>query len=95
MELLVLNYVDDDFPVRARKLIGARRGFTFEVTGEPFRQLASHVRGTRLVDPAKLGLKPKLQAPLAIVMLGDSKGLATSFEVGGDRVLVVVGVGLA
>lgn len=95
MELLVLSYVDDDFPVRARKLIGARRGFTFEVTGESFRQLAPHVRGTRLVDPAKLGLKPKLQALLGIVMLADSKGLATSFEVGDDRVLVVVGVGLA
>jgi hypothetical protein len=95
MELLVLNYVDDDFPVRARKLIGARRGFTFEVTGESFRQLAPHIRGNRLVDPAKLGLRPKLQVLLAVVMLAEGKGLATSFEVGDDSVLVVVGVGLA
>ena len=92
---MVLSYADDDFPVRARKLIGARLGFWFEVTGEPFRQLAPQIRGTRLVDPAKLGLRPKLQVLLAVVMLAEGKGMATSFEVRDDRVVVVVGVGLA
>jgi len=91
----LLKYGDDDFPVRARKLIGNRQTFGFEVAGEAFRQLSPHVVEGRIADPAKLGLKPKLQALLAILMLADAQGQAVALEVEQERIRVLVGVGRA
>lgn len=90
-----LSYGDDDFPVRARKLIGGRRTFSFEITGEAFRQLLPFVMNGRIADPAKLGLKPKLQPLLVILMLADSQDQAVSLEVDQERIIVLVGVGAA
>jgi hypothetical protein len=95
MNFYTLNYGDDDFPMRARKLIGNRQAFSFEVAGEAFRQLLPLLTNGRIADPAKLGLRPKLQALLGILMLADAQGQAVSLEVEQERIRVLVGVGRA
>lgn len=91
----VLQYGDDGFPERARRLIGNKQTFSFDVTGEACRQLLPHLENGRIADPPKLGLKPKLQALLAIVMLAEGQEQAVSFAVEAERVRFYVGVGQA
>jgi hypothetical protein len=86
-----LKYGEDGFPVRARKLITNRQTFCIEVTGEAFRQLSPFVVGGRIADPAKLGLKPKLQPLLLVLMLADAQGQAVSLGEEEERMLVWVG----
>jgi hypothetical protein len=95
IEMSPLNYSENEFPVRARKLIGNRQTFSFEVAGEAFRQLLPFVTDGRIADPAKLGLRPKLQALLAILMLADAQEQAVSLEVEEGLIRVTIGVGKA
>ena len=91
----IFRYGDDGFPERARRLIGNGQAFCFDVTGEACRELLAHLEHRRLADPAKLALKPRLQALLAIVMFAEGQEQAVSFEADGERVRVYVGVGKA
>jgi hypothetical protein len=91
----VFQYGDDGFPNRARLLISNKQTFSFELTGEACRQLLPHVENGRIADPAKLGLKPKLQALLAILMFAEGQEQAVSLEVETERVRFYVGVGKA
>lgn len=90
-----LAYDADDFAVRARRLIGSRQPFSFEIPGEGSRQLAPYIVDGKVTDPPKLGLKPKLQLLLAIMMLADAEGQAVGFEVHNERIRVWVGIGRA
>jgi hypothetical protein len=95
MSAELLKYGEDEFPSRARKLVGNRQPFSAEVTGEAFRQLLPFIVKRRLADPAKLGLRPRLQALLAIVMLAEAEGQGVSFEIEPERIWVVVGSGIS
>ena len=91
----IFQYVDDGFPERARRLIVNKQTFSFDVTGEACRELLPHLENGRVADPAKLGLKPKLQALVAILMFAEGQEQAVSFEVDAERVRFYVGVGKA
>ena len=95
MESTTLNYDDDGFASRARKLIVNGQTFSFEIVGEPFRQLAPYVTNGRITDPAKLGSKPKLRGLLVVLTLAGGQGRAVSLEFEQDRLCVWVGVGKA
>lgn len=90
-----LNYDDDGFPVRARKLISNRQTFSFEVGGAAYRELVPLLSNGRIADPPKLGLRPKLQVLLAILMLADGQGQPVSLEIEEERIRIRVGVGSA
>jgi hypothetical protein len=92
MSDLKLTYRDDGFAVRARKLIGNRQTFFFQVVGEERNQLEAFIINGVIKDPAKLGLRPKLQVLLGILMLAEAQGQAVSFEVGDEAIGVWVGV---
>lgn len=90
-----LNYDDDDFAVRARKLIVNGHTFSFEIAGTALQQLMPLVAGGRIGDLPKLGLWPKLQPLMGVLLLADAQGRAVSLEVEPEHVRVVVGVGKA
>lgn len=90
-----MKYGDDDFPVRARKLIAGHQPFAFEVSGEAFRQLMPYVVEGSIADPARLGLKPKLQPLLLTLMLADSEGQTVVFDMKEECVCIWVGAARA
>jgi hypothetical protein len=95
MSHLELNYSDDGFAMRARKLIGNKQTFCFQVVGEERKQLEPYIVNGVIKDPAKLGLRPKLQAFLGILMLAEAQGQAVSLEVRDEAIGVWVGVARA
>ena len=95
MSHLRLNYGDDGFALRARKLIGSRQTFYFNVVGEERKQLEPYIFNGVIKDPAKLGLRPKLQVLLGTLMLAEAQGLAVSLEISDEAIGVWVGVAKA
>lgn len=87
-----LSYDDDDFAVRARKLITNGQVFSFRIAGQAREQLEPYVVNGSVAVSTRLGLKPKLQALLAILMLAEASERAISFEVQSDMIRVFVGV---
>lgn len=77
----ILDYDDDRFAVRARELVAARQPFVVRLVGEARKQLEVHISGGVVAEPSRLGLKPKLQLLLAIMMLADVEEQAVMFEV--------------
>lgn len=90
-----LSYDDDDFALRARKLITNGHMFSFKMAGEARKQLEPYLIDGRIEEAPKLGLKPRLQTLLAVLMLAEARGQAVSFEVGEHAIEVWVGVGRA
>jgi hypothetical protein len=88
-----LHYSDDGFPAVAAKLIGDGQTFSFEVTGEAYRELVPHLEGGRIVDPIQLGLRPKLRTLLALLMLAEGQGQSVTLELGEERLRFYVGGG--
>ena len=86
-----LRYYDDDFPVRARKLITSGDAFSFEVVGEAYRLLQPYLGDCRITDIAKLGLKSKLRPLLGVLTLSGGLGRSVSLELGDTSLVVRVG----
>jgi hypothetical protein len=92
MNLTIFDYNDEDFAARARRLITNGQSFAFDVNGAARVQLEAYVQNGRISDPVRLGVKPKLQALLAILMLAEAQGQAVSLDVNDKHIRVWIGV---
>jgi len=93
--MIKLSYGDDDFAVRARKLVSSGQALSFDIADEAYRQLLPLLVEGRIADPAKLGLRPKLQPLLGILMLAQGLERIVILEQRNDSVVVQIGTGSA
>jgi len=90
-----LEYTNDAFAARARKMIANHQVFSFDITGRELAQLQPHLVNGAIPEPSQLGLEPGLRPLLLVLLLADAQAQAVSLEVHPDRIRVWVGVGSA
>lgn len=90
-----IDFELETFAQTARRLIHAGVPFVFHISGRARDQLLPLVSGARIAEPSRLGLFPKLQPLLAILMLADAAGRAVSLEQTDKHVRFSVGSGTA
>jgi hypothetical protein len=92
-KLRAVEYDDDAFASRARRLVDSGHTFYFDVRGAASLQLQSHLKNGRIENAASLVVSSKLRPLVGVLMLADSKGQAVSVNEDSGVIRVIVGVG--
>lgn len=76
----VLRYGEEDFASTARQLIALGRPILFELTGKAMQAVMPHIVSGLIPEPSSLGLVPRLQPLLGVLMLASAEARAVTLE---------------